>query len=265
MRRLLAIGFIVAVTATAVAKTAESVILWPPSNPALRFTIRKLERTSRYAGVDSYSAEIIVQNVWGKTIRNATFVAYLYDKDKVRVGDGYIQVTDLNPGQEAKITLTASTRGTPESLELRPQSVPPELGPSMKLVSMKVFSVPSGASLKLDGQDVGTTPRNVDLSVGHHVFEFGKEGFANGRYEFDVDPNEASGGSITLELGGLSRDTIELRDGTIITGDLEQVTPTEVVVRIAGDDKRFDRNKVRRILLVERERTTPAGSPSPQH
>jgi hypothetical protein len=68
----------------------------------------------------------------------------------------------------------------------------------------------------------------------------------------EVAPDDASGGSVSYELGTSAHDTIELRDGTVLTGDLLSVTPTDVTVRIAGAAQRFDRNQIKRILLVER-------------
>ena len=57
-------------------------------------------------------------------------------------------------------------------------------------------------------------------------------------------------------------DTVELRDGSVISGDLESVSATEVVLRIAGKDAKYDRNQVKRILLVEREGSQEALQPA---
>jgi hypothetical protein len=48
-------------------------------------------------------------------------------------------------------------------------------------------------------------------------------------------------------------DTVELRDGSVLNGDLESVSATEVVVRVGGSMQRLNRNQVKRILLVERD------------
>jgi hypothetical protein len=39
----------------------------------------------------------------------------------------------------------------------------------------------------------------------------------------------------------------------VLTGDLESVSATEVVVRAGGKDLSYDRNQVKRIVMVERE------------
>ncbi|PYX39400.1 MAG: hypothetical protein DMG75_00920, partial [Acidobacteria bacterium] len=64
-----------------------------------------------------------------------------------------------------------------------------------------------------------------------------------------------SGGSISFELGGLSRDTVELRDGTVLLGDVVSLSMTAVVVRMDGSDRTYDRNRIKKLMLVEREIT----------
>jgi hypothetical protein len=54
-------------------------------------------------------------------------------------------------------------------------------------------------------------------------------------------------------LGAAVHDTVELRDGSVLAGDVESVTATEVVVRIAGNMQHLNRNQVKRILFVERD------------
>jgi exosome complex RNA-binding protein Csl4 len=68
-----------------------------------------------------------------------------------------------------------------------------------------------------------------------------------------VTPDELPGGSITVELGGLSRDTVELRDGSVVLGDVVSLSMTQVVVRVEGKEQSYDRNQIKKIMLVERE------------
>ena len=106
---------------------------------------------------------------------------------------------------------------------------------------------------KLDGVDVGTTPKIVQVSVGKHLLEFSKEGFNSGKFPFEMGPDDASGGSVSFELGTSAHDTIELRDGSVLSGDLVSVSGMEVVIKVGGADQRLNRNQVKRILLVERD------------
>jgi hypothetical protein len=56
-----------------------------------------------------------------------------------------------------------------------------------------------------------------------------------------------------VELGGLSRDTVELRDGSVVLCDVISVSMTQVLVRADGKEQTYDRNLVKKIMLVERE------------
>jgi hypothetical protein len=69
----------------------------------------------------------------------------------------------------------------------------------------------------------------------------------------EITPHDASGGSVSYELGSAARDTIELRDGSVLTGDLISISATQVQVRVGGNTQNFDRNQVKRILLTERD------------
>jgi hypothetical protein len=104
----------------------------------------------------------------------------------------------------------------------------------------------------VDGHDEGFTPATVRLAVGNHTLSFSKEGYASGSTPVDIKPDEAAGGSITFELGGLSQDSIELRGGTVLQGDVISMTMTSIVVRVDGKEQTFDRNQVHKIILVER-------------
>jgi hypothetical protein len=128
------------------------------------------------------------------------------------------------------------------------QGIPDATG----VVPLKIISVPAGATLKVDRQDRGATPALGNLLVGTHVLELSKDGFAPATSPVDFKPDEMEGGSITIELGGLSQHLIELRDGTALTGDAISLSLTDVVFRVEGKDTEYDRNQVKRIMLVER-------------
>lgn len=136
-----------------------------------------------------------------------------------------------------------------------PQTLPPELQDKAppKVVSLTVYSVPSGAKLSVDGNEAGITPLALKLPVGSHTLEFSKEGFNTGKYPLVITPDQVSGGQVSYELGASAHDTIELRDGTVLNADVESVSATEVVVTIGGKRQSFDRNQIKRILFVQRE------------
>jgi hypothetical protein len=189
----------------------------------------------------------------------------LLDKQKVRIGDGVLRITDLGPNESTKIAFQFFTTGLPTSLSLAAHDDSTGVPTSLKTLPLKIVSVPPGAKLRVDGQDAGTTPKVLNLLVGTHILEFSKDGFAPGSTPVDITPDEAPGGSVTFELGGLSRDTVQLRDGTSVLGDVISVSMTSVVLRINGEDHSYDRNSVAKIALVERQtvqQPPQAGTPS---
>lgn len=116
--------------------------------------------------------------------------------------------------------------------------------------------MPQGAALTVDGKAVGTTPKIVDIAIGKHMLEFAKEGFNPGKFPLEITAHNASGGSVSYELGGAAHDTIELRDGSVLEGDLASINGMQVQLRIGGNIQNFDRNQVKRILLTERDPVT---------
>ena len=100
----------------------------------------------------------------------------------------------------------------------------------------------------------------VEVSAGKHLLEFSKDGFNSGRFPLEIGPRDVSGGSVSYELGVSAHDTFELRDGTVLTGDLISVSGMQITVRVGGALQTLDRNKIKRILLTEREPAEPPGS-----
>jgi hypothetical protein len=232
------------------------VIVWPESGTqVLRFSFGKFKEVGSLGSERTYMIDTTAENLWQKAISNANFSLYLFDKNKVRIGEGVITLSGVGVGQTVKFQTTIASSGTPVSVGLVAKYLPPELEPAVppRSVSMTVNSVPQGAVLKVDGTDSGTTPKIVRLGIGKHMLEFSKEGFNAGRFPLEIGPDDTSGGSVSYELGASAHDTIELRDGTVLSGDLESVSATEVVVRAGGKDLSYDRNQVKKIMMVERE------------
>jgi len=242
------------------------VMLWPDqTSPTLKLTFEKFVQLGSYNGQLSLESHVMVENTSGKRIPLASFTVYLLDKDKVRIGNGTLNITDLDPGQQVKLPFQVGSLGVPASLSLVAHTDAAGIPTSLRTVPLKVISVPPGASLKVDGHDEGFTPATVRLTAGNHTLSFSKEGYLSGSTPVDIKPGEAAGGSITFELGGLSQDSVELRGGTVLQGDVISMTMTSVVVRVDGKEQTFDRNQVQKIILVERITTQqpPVTQPMP--
>lgn len=234
------------------------VVVWPEQGtPVVRFTFGKFKEIGGVGSEHTFMTETTAENVWSKTIPSATFALYLYDRNKVRIGEATLQVSNIAPGETVKFQTTVASAGPPLSLAVVPRSVPKELGPAVpaRIVSITVNTVPQGAIAKLDGVEVGTTPKIVHVSVGKHLLEFAEEGFSAGKFPFEIGPDDVSGGSVSFELGTTVHDTVELRDGSVLSGDLVSVSGMDIVIRIGGSEQKFDRNQVKRIILVQRQPT----------
>jgi PEGA domain len=231
------------------------VILWPTSGPpVVRLTFGKFKQTASSGKQRSYMADVIAENVWNKKISGAQFNIYAFDKAKVRIADSWISISDVERGGIVKFQVFFNASGTIDSLELVPKSLPTELQAFLppKTISITVNSVPQGAELKIDGTPAGTTPKIVQVTPGKHVLSFSKEGFNPGTFPLETTPDDVSGGSISYELGTSGRDTVELRDGSVLSGDVESMSTTEVLMRIGGTAQHLNRNLVKRIVLIQR-------------
>jgi hypothetical protein len=232
------------------------VIVWPSSGPpVLRFSLSKPKEIGSGGGTRTYAIDVIAENQWGKRIARADFALYLFDKNRVRIGDGFFSINDVEPGGSVKFNADAQSSGIPVSMDISPRTLPSELQAylPLKKISVTVNSVPQGADVKIDGIEAGTTPKIIQVAPGKHILEFAKEGFKTGSYPLEITAEDTSGGSVSYELGTSAHDTVELRDGSVLSGDVETVSPTEVVVRIGGTLQHLNRNQVKRIALVQRD------------
>lgn len=234
------------------------VIDWPETGtPVLRFTFGKFKSIPDMGRLHGYVMDTTAENLSSRVISSARFSVYLFDKNKVRVGEDVIAISNVGPGETVKFETTISASGQPESITVR------ELTPSAKTISITINSTPQGAMLSVDGKPAGVTPRMITIGAGHHTLTFSKEGFNNGAFPLDVGQNDVSGGSVTYELGAASYDTIELRDGSVLNGDLVSISGMDVEVRIGGAIQHISRNEVKRLLLVQREMPKPDPLPPP--
>jgi hypothetical protein len=126
-----------------------------------------------------------------------------------------------------------------------------------RTLSITINSVPQGAVVKLDGNELGTTPKIAEVSIGKHMLEFTKEGYNAGKFPLEMGPRDGNSGSVSYELGTSAHDTIELRDGSVLSGDLVSIDATQVQIRIGGNTQSYDRNQIKRISLTQRDPVSP--------
>lgn len=242
------------------------VMFWPDqANPTLKLTFDKFTQMAAYNGQLSLGSNVLVENLSSKRIPQASFTVYLQDKDQVRVGNGTLNLGDLDAGQKEKLSFQVLSVGLPASLVLVARNDAAGVPTSVRTVPLKIASTPPGATLKVDGKDAGITPTTVRLGIGNHLLSFSKEGFASGTTPVEIKPDEGPGGSVSFELGGLSHDELHLRDGNVVQGDVTSLTMTSAVIRVDGKEQTYGRNQVDKIILVERMTTqeTPVVQPVP--
>jgi hypothetical protein len=240
-----------------------TIIRWPSDeHPVVRFAFGKFVKVNSVGSLSSYTVEVTAENLWAKPIPEASFDAYFFSKENMRIGSGYITLNNLGKGEKVRFTVSFHATGAqPASLKIVANSVPKELGPATppKKIRLTVYSIPSGADLKVDGEEVGITPKQVEFTLGKHLLQFKRDGFNSGTFPVEFGPDDVSGGTVSYELGALAHDTLEMRDGTTMTADVESMDATTVVVRSVGSLQSLDRNQVKRILLVRREPAIGAG------
>ncbi|HLB93377.1 MAG TPA: PEGA domain-containing protein [Terriglobales bacterium] len=223
---------------------------WPDADkPILKLAFAGFTRVGLVNGAGIYSSDVTAQNLSDQSMPRSVFTVNILDANGVKIGKARLQLDAIPPYRTAKSQVQFSAAGTPANVTLI----------AGKTIPLSVRSVPPGASFSVDGQDAGLAPKLYDFTIGSHTIEFHKEGYAPGSTQLDVTADELPGGSISLELGGLSQDTVELRDGTTITGDLISMTLHEAVFQSDGKVKTLDRNQIKKIYLVERVSANPSG------
>jgi hypothetical protein len=225
---------------------------WPASGtPVLHFTFSKFKALPGMGALHGYVMDVTAQNLSSKSVPSARFHLYLFDKDKVRVGEDGIELSNVSPGETVKFETTVMASDTPESVSLE------EFSQAQRVITLTVNSTPQDADLKLDGVEQGSTPRLISVGPGNHTLSFTKEGFMAGSFPLEIGPNDVSGGTVSYELSAASFDSIELRDGTVLNGDLVSISGMDVQVRVGGTIQHINRNKVKRIVLTQREAPSP--------
>jgi hypothetical protein len=229
---------------------------WPSTGaPAVHFTFGKFRQLPGMGTLHAYVTEITAENLSQKLIPSASFTVYLFDKQKARVGHDVITLTDVGPGETVKFETTDMAADTPVSVSIEAVA---SSGQISKPITLTVNSTPQGAMLKLDGVEQGTTPRLITVGQGKHTLTFSEEGFITGMFPLEIGPNDVSGGTVNFQLGAAAFDSIEMRDGSVLNGDLVSVSGMDVVVRVGGILQHIDRNAIKRVIFAQRDEPAPA-------
>jgi hypothetical protein len=250
-------------TAPAFAKDAPlQVIDWPATGTSVvRFTFGKFKPLPGMSNLHGYVMDVTAENLSPRLIPDARYSLYLFDKNKVRVGEDTFGLSNVGAGETVKFETTIMASGVPVSDSIQ------EISQAAKTISFTVNSTPQGAMLKLDGSEAGVTPRMIYVGVGKHTLTFSKEGFTTGNFPLEISRDDVSGGTVSYELGASAFDSIELRDGSVLNGDLVSISGMDVEIRAGGSIQHIDRNKIKRVMFTQREvpaaKLPPATAPNP--
>lgn len=243
------------------------VLLWPSQdNASLKLTFGQFRTEAAYAGKLTLVSNVVIENLSSQPMPHASFSVFLLDKERVRIGSGFLVVSDLNPGESVKVLFQCDSVGTPATLSIGAKNTG-GVPTSFKTIPLQIISIPPGASLKADGKDAGFTPTTLNLTVGTHNLELQKDGYALTTTPVDIAADDAPNGSVKITLGGLANDVVQLRDGSSLNGDVMSMDLDSIVIRVDGKDQKLDRNQVGKMFLVERILThvaTPQAESKPK-
>jgi hypothetical protein len=232
------------------------IIDWPATgDAAVRFTFGKFKALPGMGNLHGYVMDISAENRSPRLIPAARFSLYLFDKSNVRVGEDTIALSNLGPGETVKFETTVTTSGLPVAVTLQ------NIAQTARAISLTVNSTPQGAMLKVDGTEEGTTPHIIKVGPGKHTLTFSKEGFVAGNFPLEITADNVSGGTVSYELGAAAFDSIELRDGSVLNGDLVSISGMDVEIRVGGAIQHIDRNKIKRVILTQRDAPEPTPLP----
>lgn len=90
----LAFSLVVMVGSLAAKEVPFQVVTWPDSGaPSVRFTFSKFKEVGGLGKERTYITDAIAENLSDKTVGEANFSLYVFDKNKARIGEGYIHLT----------------------------------------------------------------------------------------------------------------------------------------------------------------------------
>jgi len=254
MARLRWVAFVLLAISSTILFAADSALDWPAEKPVLHFEIGRFNKAGSFGNRNVFNIDVVTKNVSAARISYATFHLYLLDARKTRIAEHWITLTNLQPGATVKSVITSQVVGMPVEFSVAADRLPQELaylnGP--QTVSVTIETIPSGANLMVDGTAAGKSPVTMSVAVGSHVIALSKDGYPGDSATITVAANQAAGKTYSFELSGALHDTVELRDGTIISGEVVAMNESEVVVQTSDGQQRYVRALVKRVSFVEK-------------
>ena len=189
-------------------------VTWPNSGtPVLRFTFSKFKLLVNGVGKEhTYVTDATAENLSDKTLGSVEMSLYVFDKTQARIGDGNINLANVGPRETVKFEITLYASGSPVSVSVAADAP--------RTLSVTINSVPQGATVTLDGKEIGTTPKIAEVTLGKHMLTFSKEGYNTGQFPLEMGPTrDARRGQRKLRTPALLPMTpLILRVGSVLSG-----------------------------------------------
>lgn len=267
-KRLLpiAVVFILCLSTFAKSKDQRLVLKWPnDASPILQVTFGQFSLTSTYQKNNFYAVDAEVENVTDKQFPQGGLSLIFYDAENAQIGTANLWIGEgLGPHLKLKQQISFSTNGKPTRIAFSMKDV--ALSANQKVaahvVSMTFRSIPTGATIEIDGQPFGVAPKVLKVPEGSHTVVMTKAGYDKAEYAFEVRPTDGNGGYVEVELP-TSNDILEMRDGSTVGGDVESITWETVKIIVADKPIEYPRNLVKRITLVQRQVKAVVPPPTP--
>lgn len=129
MKTLFSLALILLCSMAASAKESANTLLWPSDDaPVIHFTLGKFVRVGSTISQTEFKVEVTAENLWNKPIPSAMFDAYFFGKDNVRIGTGYIHLSNLGANETVRFWLPFTASGSqPVAFKVVATQLPNEL------------------------------------------------------------------------------------------------------------------------------------------
>jgi hypothetical protein len=161
-----------------------------------------------------------------------------------------LELLDASGTTIASVEDTCEICGVEEAadmLEATATRLVAQLDAGTERASVRVQSRPAGASVSVDGKEMGTTPTTLELPPGQHTIELRKDGFAAASRTVELEPGMRTTSEMRLvPNAGSSSRRAKIVGGTLLGVGLASLVGGIVMVAVDGREyeKRCDGNDV---------------------
>lgn len=168
MKTLLSIALILLSSVPASAKETANTVLWPSDDaPVIRFTFGKFVRVGSTLSQTEFKVEVTAESLWNKPISSAMFDAYFFGRDNVRIGTGYIRLSNIGVNETVRFWLPFNASGAqPVAVKVVATQLPNELAAAQpKVVNHEPGALAHDVIEMRDGSTLVADVESMDAST----------------------------------------------------------------------------------------------------